>query len=239
MRAELAMALHCPECGAELAARGLNESQQIACCTRCGKVLDLARPRRATPEVESAPRSEIAPAPVRLPKPDHMTVVEDQHRVTVTWKRPMRERVGPLLNLTLAAVFCFYVLLDVAAAPALLALLSCGWLYASAALLWNRTRVRATRELLEIDVGPLPWFGAHRLAREDVRQLFAEVRLVPDKNGQAELASYVVSGVIGPEQRRVELVTELAQPDDALWLEETLEHALGLRHTAVGGELES
>jgi hypothetical protein len=186
--AELALALQCPECCAELAARGLNESQQIACCTRCGKVLDLAQPRRPALAVVPPPAPPRQP-PVRrrVEQPQHMDLSEGHGEVTVTWRR-----------------------------------------------LLNRVRVLVTRDALEIR----SWFRAKRFSRSDVHHLFVESRQVPNKDGEAESESFVLSALVGPELRRVELVKDLGERDEALWLEEALEHALRIHHAPVGGELD-
>src|SRR5690349_15283381 len=100
-RAEIALSLRCPECGAELPARGLNESQQIASCGRCGKVIDLAQPRRpALVVVPPEPHREQAPERPRVERPPHMTVVEEHGSLTMVWRPALPERVAPQLSLT-------------------------------------------------------------------------------------------------------------------------------------------
>jgi hypothetical protein len=252
MNARVAHVLRCPDCATELLPRGRYEALQIASCGGCGKVVDLALPRCESSLVASvapvrplAPPTPSAPRPARrrVALPAEMKVEEAAGEVKVTWLRDQAQRLTPVVNTTLGALYGLYVVLDaIGTTPfglGLLAVIGGGWAYVAAASIFNRVRVRASHGALDVEVGPLPWFGARRLAAGEVRQVFTEVRQVPDKNGRAAGRRYVVSAVVGRERRRVELVQDLTDPEQARWLEETLERALLLPDVPVGGELEA
>lgn len=251
--ARIARALECPACGAEIDRASVIESQQIASCRKCQKVIDLALPRGsgalAAPALASPAPPLAAPEPApasrahrqRVPLPRGMSGEEAPGRLTLIWD-PSAGRVKQLAAAVPGMLFAVaYVLINSrigeAYAQGVLGAMGVIAAYAIAAALVNRVRIVAADKALQVSVGPLPWPGNRATRRGEVLQLFAEVDQEPDRNGDAVARRYVLSAVLGPEGRRVQLVKDLETPEQALWLEDALERALGLRHTPVGGEL--
>lgn len=249
--ARLAHLLRCPACEAELDERGLNVRLELASCRRCGKVVDLALPRRepalfARAADAPAPASPPRPVPAIEPRgelPDGFAAHEASRQLTITWWRPVEEQLSALFNATLVAAFGLYVLfgsgLDASlAGPALFLAAVGGWAWSAGAALFNRVSLVVGPRTLEVAPGPLPWPGRRRLARHQVRQLFVELEQEPNKHGAAVRRRYALSAVVGDEARRVRLLSGLPSAEAARWLEASLERALGLAPTPVGGELE-
>lgn len=235
--------LCCPTCSTEFEAYAVNESQEIASCRQCGKVVDLGLsraaplPAAAQTALVARPRSERA----RVALPAGLTAFEQPGGLVVTWTRTLLARLSAVAPVALVCGVLTYQLRKLSppslAAGLTAAIVLCG-LYLAAGFLLNCVRIVAERKALFVRVGPVPWPGGRRLAAGAVRQLFCEAREVPDRNGKILSASYVLSAVVGPEGRRVELLTRLPQVEQALWLEQALEKALGIRDVAVGGEVE-
>lgn len=251
----LARALECPACGAEIFAASVVESQQIASCRNCQKVIDLAQPRgKATAAAEPAPPAAAlatapsltpaSPAPrQRVPLPAGMSADEAPGRLTLTWKPSLeRLRVAGMAVPSGAIVLAMLATKGRLTDPATLGFLAALGLfgaYALAAALVNRVRIIAAHKAIKVSVGPLPWPGSRATRRGEVQQLFVEAHQEPDRDGRAVVRSYILSAVLGPDGHRVQLVRHLDSPEQALWLEQTLERALGVRHTKVGGELDT
>lgn len=251
--ARLAHLLRCPACEAELEERGVNEVLELASCQRCGKVVDLALPRRE-PALFAlfaradapAPAQAVPPAPAPEARPgatDGFEVEEAAGRLAVTWSRPLEAQLSALFNVTLLAAFGLYVLFEsgldaTPAGPGLFLAAVGGWAWAAGAALFNRVRLVASPRALEVTPGPLPWTGRRRLARDEVKQLFCELLQEPNKRGEAVRRRYALSAVVGDEGRRVRLLSGLSSAEAARWLEAALERALGVQPGAVGGELE-
>lgn len=251
----MATALRCSGCEAELEARGVNASVGIASCQRCGKVMDLSAPRGPHARPVAAPepvpdlpvRAPPPPAPLalrpRVPMPDGVTADERPGGLEVTYQASLGRRLTGVGLLALVGAYlgirgAMEGALD---SPAFLlaagAYLVIGG-YAALGYLVNQVRVRVESRKLGVEVGPLPWPGTVDLPRGEVRQLFVEARPRPNRAGSLLSCRWVLSAVTGPEHRRVELVRGLTSKQQALWLEQVLERALGIHPAPVGGEID-
>lgn len=114
----------------------------------------------------------------------------------------------------------------------ILALCAAPALYALAAALLNRVRIRVRNKQLRITEFPVP-MPARRLPRGEVTQLFCEKQDSPEKGE----VSWTVSALVGPDRRRVRLIENLRSVDHALAVEQALERALGIIDAQVGGEV--
>lgn len=255
MTPRIAETMKCPSCGAEVEPRGVNESLNIASCGKCEKVIDLAVPRTTRPAPAPAPAPGPAPAATaarppspqpRMSMPEAMQVVEDHGGIWVTWKRASTERVGQLLYTGLLGlgfvVFRMAVkgetLPSFEGVPWLWALILAPLAYGLGAYLLNNVYVHAGKSGLRLRAGPVPWTGGKAFAPGEVTQLFTEMRPEPDWQGVIKRSTFVVSAVVGPEGRRLELIKEIPTLDQALWLEQTIERALGIKQAHVGGEVD-
>jgi hypothetical protein len=102
--------------------------------------------------------------------------------------------------------------------------------YWGAAFLFNRTDFEICDRQLTVRHGPLPWPGKRSLRRETVNQLFC----------QAFRSRYGVSyrlNAVTADGRLIPLKNDIADRDQALYLEREIESALGISDLAVAGEM--
>jgi hypothetical protein len=109
-----------------------------------------------------------------------------------------------------------------------------GVFYSAVAGLLNSTTLIVGDGQLSIAHRPLPWLGARTLAANEIKQLYCVEKIKRTKNGHA--TTYVVKA-----QRRggdeVDLVKNLDEPAQALFIEQKVEDALGIQDVPVRGEL--
>jgi hypothetical protein len=98
----------------------------------------------------------------------------------------------------------------------------------------NRTRVAVASRVITISHGPLPWRGNRTVPGSDVQQLYREEVVSRTKNGTR--TSYQLSA-IRKDNSKVKLLAGLAGADLALFLEQEIEQALGIRDQPVSGEM--
>ena len=102
--------------------------------------------------------------------------------------------------------------------------------YFAAASFVNRTRVSVERGVLRITHAPLPWPGPRGLGTAQIRQLFCKRHVSRGKSGVR--ISWQLWALSDNESRR-KLLSSL-ELDQALYLEQELEKALGIHDRPVG-----
>lgn len=98
----------------------------------------------------------------------------------------------------------------------------------------NRTVISASGSELRVAHGPVPWLGNRGVPVADIAQLYCEEHRSEGKNGAT--FSYRLSAV-GRDGRKLALVKGLPERDQALYLEQAFEDALGIQDDPVGGEM--
>lgn len=106
-------------------------------------------------------------------------------------------------------------------------------IYLTLATFLNSTVIRVTPQWLSVKIGPLPWRGNLELSRREVIQVFCQEKISRGENGSR--ANYEVQLVL-EGNRRETLMKSLANPDEALFIEQQLERFLQLADTPVEGE---
>ncbi|MFN8710741.1 MAG: hypothetical protein ACK526_04720 [Planctomyces sp.] len=106
-------------------------------------------------------------------------------------------------------------------------LLSAGGLYLMLAFLVNRTRLTGDENGLTVHHGPLPWSGNQHIPREDLHQLFVQVRNSSRANDYS-LCAHTSSGIC-------RLVGSGDDPNALRQYEEELENYFGIEDRAVRG----
>lgn len=232
------MNLSCPHCGATIHESSVDRQREIATCSSCQRLVDL-RPQMTTAPSESAsrPRMRLSvqlPAGMSIETRDPFgsgyRAAGGAGSVLIT-RRWLRGKHYVLLVLFLGlSVGAGYLWATGGFAVWLL--------FASVVLLSldfqlltmfvNTTRVEANRERIVVTHGPLPSLqGKNRtFASQDVKQLFA-VRV-----GRIfAVAAHLANG------STVNLVSPLVSEEQALFVEQQLENALGITDYEVPGEL--
>lgn len=220
-------ALACRSCGASLDAARLDRRLSTITCSHCGTLHELTR--------GAAPATPVPDRP-EVPMPARFDVRRRADGLRVSWPKGQRSAAVMLVlfalvwaGITGAGGLWF-------ATPA-----SLFFLYHAAVKAFNRTELRIDGASLAVVQGPLPWRGAMRLTRSDIDQLYvtehvARMRRGGDDGGRVrEVRSYRVAAVTR-EGRKASVLSGLGSPDQALWLEQEIERALGLADRPVGGE---
>lgn len=237
-------ALTCRRCGAEIAGSEVHESLQVARCSRCNTVMDLA----ARGPVPVSP-SKIAASRPMTPLPDRFDVTEDGVRLRIAWRWWNLVYVPLILFcmfwdgfllLWYGIAFASLVGGDTTGGilmfvfPLLHVAVGVGLTYSVLGGLFNSTTVEAGNGVLLIRHGPIPWRGNLDVATADLEQIFCRSRRIRRKNGYYYRYDVLAADREGRE--RV-LLKGLEHPEQALYLEQKLEAFLGITDRPVSGEM--
>ncbi len=226
-----AVVLDCRRCGAQITAENIDLTTALARCHRCHAVFGFA---------DQLSGANPPPPPMDRPLPDGFTMSESGGRLRLVhrWYRPV------LFVALLACIFWsagFALWYELARSPSeipLVVLLAAivhvtvgvSITYATLAGFFNRTIIEADTTHLAIRHTPMPWPGNREVRAGDLQQLFCEEQ-VDNKSVTYRLSAVLRDG------RKLPLVKTLPEPNQALFLEHTLERRLGIVNQAVAGEL--
>lgn len=154
----------------------------------------------------------------------------------ITW--PVGGVLHGLILLIIAAGFTYVALTE---GLYFLIIASVALVYFAAVRTFNKHRIRTDSTSLQVTQGPLPWPGARKLNVSDIEQLFStehESRheIGNDSDRRIEIRKNYQLSARTRSKQRVKLLKGLSDPLQALWLEQELERALGIRDTRVAGE---
>ncbi len=110
-----------------------------------------------------------------------------------------------------------------------------GLTYFTIASIFNTTRVSTENGRLRVHHGPLPWKGSLELEGSDVEQLYCQQNLQAGKNG-ARYRHEVWAVLRDGKSRKLLGGTDLTL-EQALFIEQRLERALGIEDKPVPGEV--
>jgi hypothetical protein len=219
--------VRCEGCQSVIESSSIDWERDLASCTRCGRLTDLRRARARAPKTPEATDAPRARPTLQLPVGMSMT----EGRELVIRRRWLRRKHWFLLVMFAgAAVYVAYLWATLGAS----AWLVVGTLFVVssnlnlAAMFLNATSVTAGTDGVTVRHGPLPSLFARNasLKTSDIAQLYAA------KFGalfavEAKLKSGAVARLVAP----------LVAPEQALFIEQRLERALGLKDAPVEGEL--
>jgi hypothetical protein len=253
--------LSCPRCGApstELIARGPSASQ----CKRCKAVFSNARAAQtkpfsvhgdappseaasAAPDELSAPAAALgilATVPARGADAPYRGVErrsDDAITLVVVWSEAFGMLGAWWLVVAMTFAICAVAQLSGhrGALPhfaPLFFVATLGALYGFAAALVNRTTIEVRGAELTVRHAPLPWWGARTIERGTIDQVFCD--LVESRGRSGRILRYRVVLRTSDGDERV-LVGRLIEPEQALFIEASLERALGIQDRQIVGEL--
>lgn len=174
-------------------------------------------------------------------QPERFQVSETGEALSIAWRwfTPRQIVFAAFALLWVSFLVNWYARAGLDSEPGLFALPHAAiglWLtYSSLAGLLNSTRVVVSSASIQIDHGPLPWFGRPKVRTSDVVQLYCTSQSKSGRRGSIHI-SYLLHAV-GRNGVRQTLLRELEEPEMALWLEQAIEARLALPDQPVDGEL--
>ncbi|HYW06441.1 MAG TPA: hypothetical protein VE913_05770 [Longimicrobium sp.] len=224
--------LLCPSCGSR------TEVEAGAVSARCPVCHSPAGPRAAARDsLDGAVLlgdGRLAPAPrAPVPLPAGLTISTDggelrMERRWYTWVALL----AAFFCVMWLGVFVFWYLLvymHPSRAVSLLALLHAGsgliLVYATVALFINRTLIVVNGADVTIRHGPLPWLGNRDIPAAGVEQLHCERHVTRTRGGTTITYSVLARAADG---RATTLVRGLSERDQAHYIEQQIEHYLGI-----------
>jgi len=229
------MPLDCPHCRRSISPGDINVQTSIAKCSSCGAVFGW------TDLVGGAQTAARKPA-VEMPKRFSVALEGADLVITHRWFSAIFVFLLFFCLLWNGFLALWYFLAFMKGGPLLMKLfpvlhvaLGIGLAYFTLAGFVNRTVIRVGSGTLSIRHWPLPWPGNKVLSWTDVEQLFCEEKVSRGRSGVS--VAYQVSAVMRGGSR-VKLVSGLPSPEQALFIEQRVEGALGIKDRPVLGELQ-
>jgi len=230
-------AMTCRNCGAGLSPDTDGRGDDLVVCDHCGSVHQraIAVAVDAAASVPAGPAPPVAPRQIALPS--RFDVQRRDGALIVSWRKG--RRAGAVM-LGLFSLAWLGMGLVAGVWPLLIMVPLLGY-YALVRGL-NRVTLHAGAAGLIIRQGPLPWPGARRLEPGAIAQLFSVEKLSTVRSGQDGREQvrthrhYRLRARLS-DDRRIDVVTGLANADQALWLEREAERALGIVDVPTEGEM--
>src|SRR6188768_3173904 len=219
--------VHCGSCQAVVGPANIDVQRELATCTRCGRLTDLRAPQAPAQAHLELVKPRARP-PVQLPVGMSMTSMPDKLIIRRRWLRQKHWFLLFIIGGAGAYVAYLWTTLEPSAWLILGTLFVLSWNYNLAAMFLNSTAITAAGDGVSVQHGPLPSLFARNTAaaKAQIEQLYV-VTFGAAFAVEAKLTS-------GPPLR---LVAPLITADQALFVEQTLERALGITDFAVEGEL--
>jgi len=229
--------LDCKNCGAPIKAKNIDWDLAVARCEHCGAVFGLERSK--TPD---AWKEKIPQERAKVPMPKNIEVREGNGilQISYRWFRPL------FIFLLFFAVFWngFMIVWHG------ISLFSGAWFMSIFGLLHtavgigigyyvlvgflNRTTIWVGQGRLVIQHHPLPWWGNRDLPASEIRQIYCKEKVHRSDSGTQY--SYQVHAITANDSKE-KLLGNLAETEQALYIEQELERHLGLQDRPVRGEL--
>lgn len=228
------LALQCPSCSSPLREDSFDQEHGRVKCAYCGALMLM--PARAN---QPAAFRERPPAPL----PQRMELQATPHGIVITrqWFTYAVLFLVPFCLFWDGFLIVWYATAFKTGAPAVAKLfplihvaVGVGLTYFTLACFLNRTRISVERGEIVITHGPLPWFGYRRVPGVMIDQIYAKSHVTHGKNGPR--TDYQL-WFVNTQGRHEKLHANNLTSEQALYLEQQLEKALGIQDRAVPGEL--
>jgi len=222
--------VRCASCQAVIGPANIDVQRELATCASCGRLTDLRRPVAAPPQGQQAPAQTRARPRVQLPFGMSMTTLPDRLLIRRRWLRRKHWFLLCIIGGAGAYVAYLWTTLEPSVWLVLGTIFAFSWNYNLAAMFLNSTVISAAGDGISVKHGPLPSLFARNAAtdKSQIEQLYST----------SFGAMFAVQAKLKSGQA-LRLVSPLITADQAMFVEQTLERALGLVDFAVEGELDS
>lgn len=228
---EPAISLKCPNCASPLKTEDWNQEQGLAKCSYCRSLVSMPATGRTLP---------FRPRP-QMPMPSGTTVEPTGGGILITrrWFSVIAFFLIPFCIVWDSFLIGWYALSGHAPLvfklfPIIHVAIGVGLTYLTLALIINRTWIKADNGVVSILHGPLPWRGNQVIPCADIDQLFCREIIRQGKNGPS--VSYELWAALRNGTTKRVLSTMLSD-EQAIFIEQQLEKALGITDRAMAGEV--
>jgi hypothetical protein len=231
------MAVECPNCHESVANENVNVQAAVAQCDACGDVFSIGQPSAAP---------EPARPEVSQPKRFEVTDTGNAWNLTFRWLNWQLAFIGPFAIFWDGFLIFWYATalgggkpsgFDIIAVlfPLIHVAVGVGITYYVIALLVNRTVVHLTVDQLQVRHGPLPWWGNKSFDPAHIKQLYCKREFWSSGNDN-NMPRYSVNALF-LDDTSDKLLSGLADPEKARFIERALEKALKIEDEPVSGEV--
>src|SRR5688572_8033915 len=233
-----AMRLQCSGCAAALNTRCSDLSRSLPKCAFCNAVMDLGRREGAAAGGRFA---DVERPEVRLP--ERFVTGKDADGAFIRWRwfRPQHLLLVLFALGWNGSLLFFFSMARSMDAPSFFFLvplihvaIGVGIGYAALTGLVNSTTVRTGKGILTIRHRPLPWLGNRDLRGSGIDQLYCASK-VTTNDGRSTTA-YQLRAVL-KTGKTLTLLRGLPELEQALFLEQRIERALGIKDQPEAGEV--
>ena len=99
---------------------------------------------------------------------------------------------------------------------------------------FNKSNVFVSKEAIEINHKPVPWFGNKKLLSTDLKQLYAKEKI--SRNNNNTTVTYEVHAILN-NGTNTKLLSGLETSEQALYIEQEIEKFLNIKNSPVRGEI--
>ncbi len=219
------MQIACSNCG-NTRLVDVDLQRHVARCATCNAIFDTSAHHGGEALVPGRRR-----APVKLPASIRVVEVPSgDFTIERDWFATSHVVMALLCVAWVWVALHFHVVVP----PAFSVVIGSVLLYATVAGFVNRTTITVHGGALSVRHGPLPWRGSCSVPTADLTQLFCREDVTTTRNGTQTAYSVHATRKSGPA---LQLLSELPDPGQALFIEEAIETRLGIVDVAMAGEL--
>jgi len=222
--------IKCKNCGESIRSENINIQKALAKCQTCDCVFNFN-------DQVPIPRPEIR-------KPDKFEVLRLQRSLNISYKWYSPVYIFLIFFAvfwnTFMAFWYYTAITEGIWTMGLFGLLHLAvglfLIYFIFAGFFNSTHVNATKNRLKVKHGPIWWLGNKEVIVSNIDQLFCKEKVTKGKNGESYTYDLYMVDVA---DEHIKLLSNLETPEYALYLEQELEHFLGIENRRVAGEYRS
>lgn len=229
----------CPNCASPLRLEDWNTSTGIIKCSYCRAFSTMPGQRTEVHETPPALRARGD-----VPQPPGLTVEELATGLVISrrWFTLAVIFLVPFCLVWNGFLIFWYTMAFTTNAPLIMKLfptlhLAVGAFltYFTIATIFNVTRIRVGNGRIQIRHQPIPWMGNLDISTDELEQLYCKERIRSSKNG-TRYTYEVWATLRDGKSRKIVSVGDMNQ-DQALFIEQRIERALGIADKPIPGEL--